>query len=120
MGVSRSVADYLAEIPEESRAALEKVRKTIKAAAPNTIETISYQMPTFKYQGRALVGIAAFKNHCSLFPYSKEVLETLEEELRPFDTSGKGTIRFPADKPLPASLIKKIVKVRMKEIEARG
>jgi uncharacterized protein YdhG (YjbR/CyaY superfamily) len=66
-------------------------------------------MPTFKYEGRALVGIAAFKNHCSLFPYSTK-----------FDTSGKGTIRFSADKPLPAALIKKIVKVRMKEIEARS
>jgi uncharacterized protein YdhG (YjbR/CyaY superfamily) len=120
MAGPRSVEGYLSEIPEEARAALEKVRKTIKATAPNTTETISYQMPTFKYEGRALVGIAAFKNHCSLFPYSKKVLETLEDELRPFDTSGKGTIRFSADKPLPAALIKKIVKVRMKEIEARS
>jgi uncharacterized protein YdhG (YjbR/CyaY superfamily) len=117
MAGPRSVEDYLAEVPEEARAALERVRKTIKAAAPDTIETISYQMPTFKYRGRALVGIAAFKSHCSMFPYSKEVLETLEEELRPFDTSGKGTIRFPGDKPLPAALVKKIVKVRMNEIE---
>ncbi len=101
MAGPRSVEDYLAEAPEEARVALEKVRKTIRAAAPDTIETISYQMPTFKYRGRALVGIAAFKNHCSLFPYSKQVLETLEEELRPFDTSGKGTIRFSGRQATP-------------------
>ncbi len=115
-----SVEDYLSEVPEEARAALEKLRKTIKAAAPNTTETISYQMPTFKYQGRALVGIAVFKNHCSIFPYSTKVLVSLKEELRPYDTSGKGTIRFPANKPLPAALVRKIVKTRIEEIEARN
>jgi hypothetical protein len=66
-----SVEHYLSQLPEEARATLEKLRKTIKAAAPNTTETISYQMPTFKYQGRALVGFAAFKNHCSLFPIAR-------------------------------------------------
>jgi uncharacterized protein YdhG (YjbR/CyaY superfamily) len=113
-----SVDEYLSQVPEEARAALEKLRKTIKAAAPNTTETISYQMPTFKYQGRALVGIAAFKSHCSLFPYSTKVLETYEEELGSLRTS-KGTIRFPADKPLPAGLVRKIVKTRIEEIERR-
>ena len=118
MAAPSSVEDYLSQVPEEARAALEKLRKMIKAAAPNTTETISYQMPTFKYQGRALMGFAAFKNHCSLFPYSKTVLETLEEELKPFDTSKGATIRFTADKPLPAALVKKLVKTRMQEIEA--
>jgi uncharacterized protein YdhG (YjbR/CyaY superfamily) len=114
-----SVEDYLSQVPEEARAALEKLRKTIKAAAPNTTETISYQMPTFKYQGRALVGIAAFKNHCSIFPYSAKVTDSLQEELKPYETS-KGTIRFPADKPLPAAVVKKLVKVRIEEIETRN
>jgi uncharacterized protein YdhG (YjbR/CyaY superfamily) len=113
-----SVEDYLSQVPEEARATLEKLRKTIKAAAPNTTETISYQMPTFKYQGRALVGIAAFKNHCSIFPYSTKVIDAHREELQPYETS-KGTIRFPADKPLPAALVKKLVKERIEEIETR-
>jgi uncharacterized protein YdhG (YjbR/CyaY superfamily) len=113
-----SVEEYLSQVPEEARAALEKLRQTIKAAAPNTTEVISYQMPTFKYQGRALVGFAAFKNHCSLFPYSTKVFDTYDEELSPFRTS-KGTIRFSIDKPLPAALVKKLVKARIKEIESR-
>jgi uncharacterized protein YdhG (YjbR/CyaY superfamily) len=114
-----SVDDYLSQVPEEARAALETLRKTIKAAAPSTTETISYQMPTFKYQGRALVGFAAFKNHCSLFPYSTKVMASLKEELKSYVTS-KGTIRFPADKPLPATLVKKLVKARIEEIETRN
>jgi uncharacterized protein YdhG (YjbR/CyaY superfamily) len=120
MAGPNSVEDYLSQVPEEARAALERLRKTIKAAAPNTTETISYQMPTFKYQGRALAGFAAFKNHCSLFPYSTKVMDSLKEELQSFDTSGKGaTIRFSVDKPLPAALVRKLVKVRIEEIESR-
>jgi uncharacterized protein YdhG (YjbR/CyaY superfamily) len=114
-----SVDEYLSQVPEEARAALEKLRKTIKTTAPNTTETISYQMPTFKYQGRALVGFAAFKNHCSLFPYSGKVIDSHKEELQAYETS-KGTIRFPIDKPLPAALVKKIVKARIAEINARN
>jgi uncharacterized protein YdhG (YjbR/CyaY superfamily) len=114
-----TVEEYLSQVPEEARAALERLRKTIKAAAPNTMETISYQMPTFKYQGRALVGFAAFKNHCSLFPYSTKVMDSHKEELQSYETS-KGTIRFPIDKPLPAALVKKIVKARIEEIETRN
>jgi uncharacterized protein YdhG (YjbR/CyaY superfamily) len=118
MAGPRSVEDYLSQVPEEARAALEKLRNTIKAAAPNTTETISYQMPTFKYQGRALVGFAAFKNHCSLFPYSTGVMDTLRDELQSYDTSGNGaTIRFTVDKPLPAGLVKKVVKALIEEIE---
>ncbi len=115
-----TVDDYLAQLPERPRKALEKLRGQVEKLAPDTTQSISYQMPTFKYRGRALLGFAAFKDHCSLFPYSKGVLETLEQELEPFDTSGKGTIRFTAEKPLPAALIKKIVKVRIGEIEERN
>ena len=118
MATPTSVEDYLAALPEESRAALEKLRKTIKAAAPEATETISYQMPAFKDNGRFLVSCAAFKDHCSLFPASEAVIEALGEELKPYFT-GKGTIRFHADKPLPAALVKKIVKVRIEENAAR-
>ena len=114
MAAPTSVEDYLAALPEGSRAALEKLRKTIKAAAPEATETISYQMPAFKDHGRLLVYYAAFKNHCSLFPASGTVIEALGDELEPYFT-GKGTIRFHADKPLPAALVKRIVKVRLEE-----
>jgi uncharacterized protein YdhG (YjbR/CyaY superfamily) len=118
MAAATSVEDYLAALPEEPRAALEKLRKTIKAAAPEATETISYQMPAFKDHGRLLVSYAAFKDHCSLFPMSKKVIEAHREDLKPYFT-GKGTIRFYADKPLPAALVKKLVKARIEENAAR-
>jgi uncharacterized protein YdhG (YjbR/CyaY superfamily) len=114
MAAPTSVDEYLAALPEAPRAALEKLRKQIQAAAPEAAETISYQMPTFKLDGRFLVSYAAFKNHCSLFPASKAVLEAYGKELEPY-FSGKGTIRFTTDKPLPSALVKKIVKTRIEE-----
>ena len=114
-----SVDDYLAALPEEQRAALAKLRKTIRAAAPEATEMISYQMPAFKNHGRFLVSYAAFKDHCSFFPASHAVMEALGEELKPY-FSGKGTLRFTADKPLPTALVKKIVKARIEENAARG
>ncbi len=118
MAAPTSVEEYLAALPEASRAALEKLRKTIKAAAPEATETISYQMPAFKDRGRSLVYYAAFKDHYSLYPASKAVLEALGDELKPYFT-GKGTIRFFPDEPLPAALVKKIVRVRIEENAAR-
>lgn len=112
-----SVEDYLAALPKEPRAALAKLRRTIKAAAPEATETISYQMPAFKDNGRFLVSYAAFKNHCSLFPASEGVVKALGEELTPY-FSGKGTIRFTVDNPLPTALVKKIVQVRLEETAA--
>jgi uncharacterized protein YdhG (YjbR/CyaY superfamily) len=117
MSAPTSVEGYLAALPEESRAALEKLRKTVRAAAPEATESISYKMPAFKDHGRFLVSYAAFKDHCSLFPASAAVIEALGEELKPYFT-GKGTIRFHADKPLPAALVKRIVKVRLEENSA--
>lgn len=114
---ARDVDEYLAGVPKEARAALEKLRKTIKAAAPMASEGISYQMPMYKYHGM-VVGFAAFKDHCSLFPGSA-VMEAHKEELKRYNTS-KGTIRFPASKPLPAALVKKLVKARIAENEARA
>jgi uncharacterized protein YdhG (YjbR/CyaY superfamily) len=111
-----SVDDYLAALPDESRAVLRKLRTAIKAAAPEATETISYQMPAFKDHGRFLVSYAAFKDHCSLFPASKAVMESLGEELKPY-FSGKGTPRFTVDKPIPAALVKRIVKARIEENE---
>jgi uncharacterized protein YdhG (YjbR/CyaY superfamily) len=114
-----SVEDYLAALPEEPRAALEKIRMTIRAAAPDATEAISYAMPAFRYRGRLLVSYAAFTHHCSLFPASGAVIEALGDELRPY-LAGKATIRFPLDRPIPAALVAKVVKVRIEEDAARG
>ena len=113
-----TVEDYLAGLPDGSRVALEKLRKTIKAAAPKATETISYGMPAFKDGGRILVYYAAFKDHCSLFPASKQVIADHEEELKAYFTS-RGTIRFDPGEPLPVALVKKIVKARLAENAAR-
>lgn len=113
-----SLEEYLAALPATKRAALEEVRKAIRAAAPEATEGISYQMPAFKHRGRALVGYAAFKDHCSFFPMSGSVMGAFEEELGPYETS-KGTIRFPVDRPLPAAFVKKLVEARLAESEAR-
>ncbi len=108
-----SVDEYLAAIPEAPRAALEKLRATIKAAAPEATETISYQMPAFKLDGRFLVSYAAFKNHCSLFPRARRS-SSCTEALKPY-YAGNGTICFTVDDPIPAALVRKIVKTRVKE-----
>jgi uncharacterized protein YdhG (YjbR/CyaY superfamily) len=114
---ARDVDEYLAGVPEATRATLAKLRQTIKAAAPMASEGISYQMPMYKHHGM-VVGFAAFKDHCSIFPGSA-VMDAYKEELKRYDTS-KGTIRFPANKPLPARLVKKLVRARIKENEARS
>jgi uncharacterized protein YdhG (YjbR/CyaY superfamily) len=118
MEAARSVEEYLAALPEVSRVALEKLRETIRAAAPEATEGISYQMPGFKLHGRSLVTYAAFKDHCSLFPMSTKVIDAHMEELRPY-FSGRGTIRFTVDEPLPAALVKKIVEAGIEENAAR-
>jgi uncharacterized protein YdhG (YjbR/CyaY superfamily) len=114
---AKNVDEYLAGVPKEARASLEKLRKTIKAAAPRATEVISYQMPMYKQNGM-VIGFAAFKDHCSIFPGSA-VMDAYREELKRYDTS-KGTIRFPANKPLSATLVKKLVRARIKENEARA
>lgn len=113
------VDKYLSKVPEDARATLEKLRKTIRAAAPEAVEALWYQMPTIKVDGRPIMSFAAFKNHCSIFPMSYAFIRAHEDELKPFYTS-KGTIRFTAAKPLPAALVKKLVKTRIKENEARA
>ena len=112
-----NIDEYLSALPEKVRSTLEVLRKTIKAAAPKAEEVISYQIPTFKYHG-FLVCFAAFKNHCSFYTTSHSVMKAFANELKSYDTSGV-TIHFTADKPLPASLVKKLVKARIKENEAR-
>ena len=111
-----SVDEYLSRVPEPARSTLIRMRKAIQSAVPEATEAITYQIPTFKYRGRSLVAIAAFKSHCSLFPMSGAVIEKFKGGLERFHTS-KGTLQFPIDKPLSAALLKKLIKARMAEIE---
>jgi len=113
---AKTIDEYLDALPEKEMMALHKLRKVIKSVAPHAEEVISYGMPAFKYHGM-LVYFAAFKNHCSFFPGSSQIIK-LYDELKPFKTA-KGTIQFTADKPLPVALVRKIVKARMEENEAR-
>jgi uncharacterized protein YdhG (YjbR/CyaY superfamily) len=118
MGVPKNIDEYLAGIPEPARGTLSKVRAAIRSAVPKeATEAITYGMPTFKYKG-SLMAFAAFKKHCSLFPMSMAVIAEFENELKGFHTF-KGTIQFPPDKPLPATLLKKMVKARIRQNEAR-
>jgi len=113
-----SVEGYLASVPAGARATLLKLRKTIRAAAPEATEEISYQVPTFKQNG-GLVAYAAFPEHCSFFVMSTEVMRAHAAELDGYPV-GKGSIRFSPDEPLPATLVRKLVKARVAENEARG
>ena len=111
----KNIDGYLAAVPEPARSTLSKVRAAIRAAAPReATETISYGIPAFRHKG-VLVWFAAFSDHCSLFP-TAAVIEACKKELKGFAIS-KGTIHFPIDKPLPAALIKKIVKLRVAQME---
>ena len=109
--------DCLAGATPEQRAALEKLRKAIRAAAPDAEEGISYGMAAFRLHGKPLAGLAAFADHCSYYPMSGEVVAALKADLKDYETS-KGGIRFPASKPLPTALIRKLVKARIAEISA--
>jgi len=115
----KTVDDYLAAVPGQARATLEKIRQMIRSIVPEATEAISYGAPAFKYKGRPLAAYAAYKDHCSYFPMSPAVLEAHRDALKSYKTS-KGAIRFPIDQPLPAGLVEKLVQTRMAEIEAAG
>ena len=111
---AKNVDEYLAGTSESARSTLKHIRVVIRSVVPKeTTEVISYGIPMFKFNGM-LVGYAAFKKHCSLFPTGSGVLDRFEKELKGYRTS-KGTIQFPSEKPLPDALLKKIVKARVKE-----
>jgi len=116
------VDDYLNSVPKDVRAALNKLRKTIKAAAPKTVEVISYMIPIFKHQGHHLVGYGAAKHGCSFYVMSSRMIPKLARaraaELKGYKVSG-ATIHFTPEKPLPVALVRKLVKARIQENEAR-
>ena len=112
---ARAVDDYLSDLPRDQRTALEAIRKTIRAAVPNGEECISYGVPAFRLGGKVLVGFGAASRHCTFFPMSGTITAAHQEELSGYETS-KGAIRFPAERPLPAALVRKIVRWRLAEM----
>jgi uncharacterized protein YdhG (YjbR/CyaY superfamily) len=115
MATSTSVDDYLAALADDRRGTMEGLRRTIREAAPEATESIAYDMPALRMNGRFLVSYAAFKHHYSLFPASTVIVEALGAELAPY-LAGKGTIRFATDAPIPADLVTQVVKARLAEV----
>lgn len=113
----KNIDDYLAGVSEPARSTLQKVRAAIRSALPpSATEAISYKIPAFRH-GEVIIWFAAFANHCSIFPTAR-IIEQFKNDLKSF-TISKGTIQFPTDKPLPATLVKKMVKARLAQIESK-
>jgi len=112
-----TIDEYIKIYPSEVQIILEKVRLTIRKAAPEAVEAISYRMPTFKLNGKNLVHFAAFKNHIGFYPIPSGI-EAFKEELSAYK-QGKGSVQFPLDKPIPYELISRIVEFRVKESQVR-
>ena len=110
----KTIDDYLTALGKDERAALEKLRKAIRAAAPKAEECISYRLPAFRLNGKPLVAFGAAKNHCAFYPMSSSTIRAHQSKLKDYSTS-KGTIRFPASHPLPTTLVRKLVKARIAE-----
>ena len=106
--------DYYNDYPPEIQRRLEEIRKAVKSVVPEAEERISYNMPSFRFYGN-LVYYGAFKNHIGFYPASKTVFEKFKDELKIYKQSGRGTIQFPHNKPIPLELIKRIVKLRAEE-----
>jgi len=115
---SNSIDEYLDALGDDQRLALERLRKAIRAAAPGAVECISYGLPAFRLDGKALVAFGAAAKHCAFYPMSAATVADFAEDLAGFSTS-KGTIRFQPGKPLSVALIRKLVRARIAEIKAR-
>jgi uncharacterized protein YdhG (YjbR/CyaY superfamily) len=115
-----AVDAYLATLPDDRRAAMTELRQAILAGAPGADEVIAYRMPALRsHGGQFLVSYDAYKRHYSLFPASDAVIQGLGDELTPY-LAGSGTIRFPADRPIPTALVTRIVEIRFAENAAHA
>jgi uncharacterized protein YdhG (YjbR/CyaY superfamily) len=110
-----NVDEYMASLPQDRRIVMEGLRRAITQAAPEATEAIAYNMPALRLNGKFLVSYEAFKNHYSLFPWTDRMAEELGDELKPY-IHGKGTIRFPAQEPIPTDLVKRIIEIRLSEV----
>jgi len=115
----KDVDESLASLPEDRRGPMESLRAAIRAAAPDGVETIAYNMPAFRTRdGRFLLSYDAYKAHYSLFPFTDEMVTSFGDELAPY-LAGKGTIRFPASRPIPEDLVARLVALRVAELARR-
>lgn len=112
-----SIDEYIETFPPEVQVVLESIRRTIREAAPDAVEAIAYQIPTFRLNGRNLVHFAAFKGHLGFYPTASGI-EAFRDELSPYKTS-KGTVQFPLGDPVPQDLVARIVAFRVQEVSAR-
>lgn len=110
-----SVDEYFAGAPEPQRSTLLGLRATLQGLLPAAEETLSYGVPAFKVDGKAIAGYAFFKQHCSYFPHSGSVLQALADELKDYQWS-KGTLKFPVDAPLPEALVRQLVAARLQQL----
>ena len=108
--------ESMARLPDDRRAAMHELRATIRAAAPDATEAISYNMPAFRMNGRFFVSYEAFKRHYSLFPWTDQMVHELGDAVRPYAV-GKGTLRFPADERIPIDLVTRIIQIRRREFD---
>jgi uncharacterized protein YdhG (YjbR/CyaY superfamily) len=115
----KTIDEYLAGVDADHRGSLQKLRETIHSVAPKAEECISYGIPAFRLNGRSLVFFGAWANHCAFYPGSSATLKKFRNELSDFQTS-KGTLRFSPDKPMPVALVKKLLKARIAENNARA
>lgn len=113
----KNIDEFIASVDEDKRAALEKLRQTIRKIVPQAEECISYGLAAFRLEGKPIAGFGASANHCAFYPMSGSTVATLKEKLKNYDTS-KGAIRFTADKPLPAALVRLVLRTRIAEVTA--
>lgn len=119
MSKPKDIDSYIKGFPRDVAAILQEMRQTIREVVPEAVEVISYSIPAFKYRGSFLIYFAGWKKHASLYPFTAE-MEAAFPETAKYKTSGKGTIRFPLDEPLPLALIRKIVKFKVNAIEEKN
>jgi uncharacterized protein YdhG (YjbR/CyaY superfamily) len=112
----KSVTEYIASHPRGARGILKRVRSAIRKAIPRAEETISYQIPAYKLNSRAVIYFAGWKRHFSLYPATRRLVAAFKDELAPYEVNDKGTIRFPLSEPVPVKLIEAIAKFRAKEV----
>lgn len=114
-----NVDEYMANLPRDRRVVMEQLRRTITEAAPEAREVIAYNMPAVRIGDRFLASYEAYKDHYSIFPWTERMREELGDAVEPY-IHGKGTLRFPANDPIPMVLVRRIIEIRLGEVSERG